>query len=289
MGTHFQCTQRRKPSFAQHCPPVAPFLHKPLTTRLYPPHARPRQTLGDEACDSLTGGPVRILMVEDHETLGLAVQEALQRARYLADWCHNLDEAEAAMAGRSYDLILLDLSLPDGDGLEFLRQVRSARVHTPIIVLTARGGLNDRIAGLDDGADDYLVKPFQLSEMVSRVRAVLRRPERLAMEAIRLGRVVFHPVSGDITIGDRPVVLSRREQQLLIALLRRSGRVCSRDHLEDSLYDQNADVGPNALESSVSRLRAYLTLHEAGVDVRTVRGVGYVLAEASMGAEADHD
>lgn len=245
--------------------------------------------MGDEACDSLTETLVRILLVEDHDTLGLAVHEALQRARFLADWCRNLDEAEAAMAGRSYDLILLDLSLPDGDGLEFLRQIRSARVHTPIIVLTARGGLNDRIAGLDDGADDYLVKPFQLTELVSRARAVLRRPERLAMEAIRLGRVAFHPDSGDVTIDDRPVVLSRREQQLLIALLRRSGRVCSRDHLEDCLYDQSADVGPNALESSVSRLRAYLTLNEAGVEVRTVRGVGYVLAEATVDAPTDHE
>ena len=232
---------------------------------------------------------MRILLVEDHDTLGSAVQEVMQRNRFLADWCCDLDEAEAAMASRSYDLILLDLSLPDGDGLEFLRQVRSARVHTPIIVLTARGGLNDRIAGLDDGADDYLVKPFQLSELVSRVRAVLRRPERLAMEAIRLGRITFHPESGDVTINNEPAVLSRREQQLLIALLRRSGRVCSRTHLEDCLYDQSADVGPNALESSVSRLRAYLSLNDAGVDVRTVRGVGYVLAEQNTESEAEHD
>lgn len=245
--------------------------------------------MGDEACKSLTGQFVRILLIEDHENLGAAVEEALQRARFLADWVRNLDEAETALASRSYDLILLDLSLPDGDGLEFLRQIRSARVHTPIIVLTARGGLNDRIAGLDDGADDYLVKPFQLSEMISRVRAVLRRPERLAIEPIRLGRVALHPVSGDVTIGERPAVLSRREQQLLIALLRRSGRVCSRSHLEDCLYDQSADVGPNAIESSVSRLRAYLSLHESSVDVRTVRGVGYVLAETAPDVEAEHE
>ena len=234
---------------------------------------------------------MRILLVEDHENLGAAVEEALERARFLADWVRDLDEAETALAGRTYDLILLDLSLPDGDGLEFLRQVRSARVHTPIIVLTARGGLNDRIAGLDDGADDYLVKPFQLSEMISRVRAVLRRPERLVIEPIRLGRVALDPASGDVTIADRPAVLSRREQQLLVALLRRSGRVCSRSHLEESLYDQSADVGPNALESTVSRLRAYLSLHGSGVDVRTVRGVGYLLADAhaDFDTEAEHE
>lgn len=232
---------------------------------------------------------MRILVVEDHETLGNAVQEALQRAQLRPDLARTLDEAEESLANQTYDLILLDLSLPDGDGLDFLRQVRGAKVHTPIIVITARGGLNDRIAGLDDGADDYLVKPFQLSEMVSRVKAVLRRPERLALEPIRVGRVAFHPASEEVTVNGVPSILARREQQLLITLLRRAGRVCSRTYLEARLYQQKGEVTAHAIESSVSRLRAYLSLNDAGADVRTIRGVGYVLAEdgADVDAEAE--
>lgn len=226
---------------------------------------------------------MKVLLVEDHESLGAAIKEAVDRARFVTDWVRTLEEVDAALAATTYDLILLDLGLPDGDGLEFLRRCRTSKLHTPIIVLTARGGLNDRIAGLDDGADDYLVKPFPLAELISRCRAVLRRPNRLAVEPIRVGQLEFLPATGDVTLGARPLVLSRREQQLLVALMRRCGRVCSRTLLEATLYQHDSEVGPNAIETAVSRLRTYLARCGANVNLQTIRGVGYVLRDAGNG------
>jgi DNA-binding response OmpR family regulator len=220
---------------------------------------------------------VKVLVIEDTQKLGAAIHEAMSRSQFVCDLAPTIEEADALLSTTSYDLILLDLSLPDGDGLDFLRKLRAARIHTPVIVLTARGGLNDRISGLDDGADDYLVKPFELSEMVSRCRAVLRRPDRLNVEPIRIGKLQFDQRSGLVTAEDYNTPLPRRESQLLAALMRRPGKVCTRTHLEDSVYESSAEVTPNALEASIYRLRTFLTAAEAGVEVRTVRGVGYVL------------
>ena len=220
---------------------------------------------------------MKVLVIEDTPKLGAAIREAMTRAQFVNDLAPTIEEADTLLATSPYDLILLDLSLPDGDGLEFLRKIRAARIHTPVIVLTARGGLNDRIAGLDDGADDYLVKPFELSEMISRCRAVLRRPDRLNVEPIRVGRLLFDQKSGLVTAEGYNTPLPRRESQLLAALMRRSGKVCTRTHLEDSIYEATAEVTPNALEASIYRLRTFLTAADSGVEVRTVRGVGYVL------------
>lgn len=220
---------------------------------------------------------MKVLVVEDTPKLGAAIREAMTRAQFVCDLAPTIEEAQSLVATSSFDLILLDLSLPDGDGLDFLRGLRAAKIHTPVIVLTARGGLNDRIAGLDDGADDYLVKPFELSEMISRCRAVLRRPDRLNVEPIRVGRLMYDQRSGLVTAENYSTPLPRRESQLLAALMRRPGKVCTRTHLEDSVYESSAEVTPNALEASIYRLRTFLTAADAGVEVRTVRGVGYVL------------
>jgi len=220
---------------------------------------------------------VKVLVVEDTPKLGAAIREAMTRAQFVCDLAPTIEEAQSLVATSVFDLILLDLSLPDGDGLDFLRGLRAAKIHTPVIVLTARGGLNDRIAGLDDGADDYLVKPFELSEMISRCRAVLRRPDRLNVEPIRVGRLMYDQRSGLVTAENYSTPLPRRESQLLAALMRRPGKVCTRTHLEDSVYESSAEVTPNALEASIYRLRTFLTAADAGVEVRTVRGVGYVL------------
>jgi DNA-binding response OmpR family regulator len=220
---------------------------------------------------------VKVLVIEDTPKLGAAIREAMKRAQFVSDLATTIEEADALLATSPYDLVLLDLSLPDGDGLDFLRRLRAARIHTPVIVLTARGGLNDRIAGLDDGADDYLVKPFELSEMISRCRAVMRRPDRLNVEPIRVGRLMFDQKSGLVTAEDYNTPLPRRESQLLATLMRRPGKVCTRTHLEDSVYEASAEVTPNALEASIYRLRTFLTASASGVEVRTVRGVGYVL------------
>lgn len=220
---------------------------------------------------------MKVLVVEDTPKLGAAIREAMTRAQFVCDLAPTIEEAQSLVATSSFDLILLDLSLPDGDGLDFLRGLRAAKIHTPVIVLTARGGLNDRISGLDDGADDYLVKPFELSEMISRCRAVLRRPDRLNVEPIRVGRLLYDQRSGLVTAENYTTPLPRRESQLLAALMRRPGKVCTRTHLEDSVYESSAEVTPNALEASIYRLRTFLTAADAGVEVRTVRGVGYVL------------
>ena len=220
---------------------------------------------------------MRVLILEDKAKLGSAMHEAMTRSQFVSDLAASIADADALLATSQFDIILLDLSLPDGDGLDFLRRLRAARNHTPVIVLTARGGLNDRIAGLDDGADDYLVKPFELSEVVSRCRAILRRPDRMSDDSIRIGRLVYDQRSGLVAAEGNTTPLPRRESQLLAALMRRPGKVCTREHLESALYETSAEVTPNALEASIYRLRTFLAVVDAGVEVRTVRGVGYVL------------
>jgi DNA-binding response OmpR family regulator len=220
---------------------------------------------------------VKLLVIEDTAKLGAAIVEAMSRAQFTCELATNLREAQARVDGADYDLILLDLSLPDGDGLDFLRKLRAASVRTPVIVLTARGGLNDRISGLDDGADDYLVKPFELNEMVSRCRAILRRTDRAMADSFKVGKLLFDQRSGMVSAEGHPTPLPRRDSQLLAALMRRHGKVCTRKHLEEAVYEPNTDVSTNALEASIYRLRAFLTAAKAGVEVRTVRGVGYVL------------
>lgn len=220
---------------------------------------------------------MKVLVIEDTVKLGAAIAEAMSRAQFNCELATNLLEAQTRVDGADYDLILLDLSLPDGDGLDFLRKLRAASVRTPVIVLTARGGLNDKISGLDDGADDYLVKPFELSEMVSRCKAILRRTDRAMADSFRVGNLLFDQRSGMVSAEGHPTPLPRRDSLLLAALMRRQGKVCTRKHLEDAVYESNTEVSTNALEASIYRLRAFLTAAKAGVEVRTVRGVGYVL------------
>ena len=213
---------------------------------------------------------MKVLVIEDTLKLGTAIVEAMSRAQFICELATNLREAQTRVDGADYDLMLLDLSLPDGDGLDFLRKLRAASVRTPVIVLTARGGL-------DDGADDYLVKPFELNEMVSRCKAILRRTDRAMADSFRIGKLLFDQRSGMVSAEGHPTPLPRRDSLLLAALMRRQGKVCTRKHLEDAVYEPNTEVSTNALEASIYRLRAFLTAAKAGVEVRTVRGVGYVL------------
>lgn len=223
---------------------------------------------------------MRVLLVEDHERLGESLREALKAALFTVDWVRSLEDAADLADLNPYELVLLDLGLPDGDGLDLIRTWRAGGRTTPVLVLTARGELNDRVRGLDEGADDYLVKPFELREMISRCRALLRRPGGLAAACVRLGALEVDMTTGAATFLGKPLALNRREQQLLLALVRRPGQVCSRAYLEGALYDHAADPTLNALEVSISRLRGTLRasgLHDA---IRTVRGVGYVFQGA---------
>ncbi len=216
----------------------------------------------------------RILLIEDHLSLGESIAEYLRRAGHTVDLARTLAAGRALMADVAFDLVLLDLGLPDGDGLDLLREKAGP---APVLVMTARGALNERIEGLDRGADDYLVKPFALEELGARCRTLLRRGTAPARGQVRLGRLSFDAATQALETGDIRFDLSRRERQLLTALLQRPGKVCTRQYLETQLYDQTEPVGPNALETTVSRLRAQLGRHDCGVEVRTIRGVGYLL------------
>lgn len=220
---------------------------------------------------------MRVLLVEDHARLGQSLHDALSKEAYSLDWVVSLAEARAALACAEYSLMLLDLGLPDGSGLDLLRSLRSSGNQMPILVLTARGGLNERIDGLDGGADDYLVKPFAVAELLSRCRALLRRPASLAAAQEAFGNIELYMARGEVRIRGHPAMIARREMQLLSSLLKRRQKICSRAFLENELYNFDTATGPNALEASVSRLRTILKSNGASVEIRTVRGVGYIL------------
>jgi DNA-binding response OmpR family regulator len=222
---------------------------------------------------------VTILLVEDNNGLGAAIAQALGAARYRVDWQRSIESALEPAFDPTTDLIILDRGLPDGDGLEFLRQLRGEGISSPVLVISERGAIHDRVAGLDAGADDYLVKPFAFAELVARCRALLRRPREIEMEPVRLGNLLLRPDTLELSVHGTPLTISRREGQLLVALLRRHGRVCTRAYLENALYDPSAAVSPNALETSISRLRSLLMSADASVELKTVRGVGYALSE----------
>lgn len=220
---------------------------------------------------------MRLLIVEDSDRLAGLIAEGLGRRGFICDIAPDLATAEDCLAGAMFDAIVLDLGLPDGDGLAWLQHQRSLRQLIPTMMLTARGGLEDRIAGLDAGADDYLVKPVDIEELAARVRALLRRPGPRAVSVLESGLLRFDPVTREARVGDRVMDLSRREADLLELLMRRLGTVVVREAIENGLYSFNEPVTPNAVEAIVSRLRR--KLEDAGMagQLHTVRGVGYML------------
>jgi two-component system response regulator QseB len=220
---------------------------------------------------------LRLLIVEDNERLAGLIAEGLGRRGFICDMAPDLATAEDSLAGAEFDAIILDLGLPDGDGLAWLQHQRAMRQLLPALMLTARGGLEDRIAGLDAGADDYLVKPVDMEELAARIRALLRRPGPRAVSVLESGPLRFDPVTREARLDDRVIDLSRREADLLELLMRRLGSVVVRDAIENALYSFNEPVTPNAVEAIVSRLRR--KLEDAGLagQLHTVRGVGYML------------
>lgn len=220
---------------------------------------------------------MRLLIVEDNERLAGLIAEGLGRRGFICDMAPDLATAEDSLAGAEFDAIILDLGLPDGDGLAWLQHQRAMRQLLPALMLTARGGLEDRIAGLDAGADDYLVKPVDMEELAARIRALLRRPGPRAVSVLESGPLRFDPVTREARLDDRVIDLSRREADLLELLMRRLGSVVVRDAIENALYSFNEPVTPNAVEAIVSRLRR--KLEDAGLagQLHTVRGVGYML------------
>ncbi|VFR91699.1 Two-component response regulator [plant metagenome] len=220
---------------------------------------------------------MRILLIEDEAEFAKALRSALERDRYVVDWVPSIALGAVASRPGVHELVLLDRTLPDGDGLSLIPQLRKNMPGVPIIVLSARGELADRVAGLDDGADDYLVKPFDLAEMLARMRAVQRRPNAVAPDEIVVGDLVFDMSFGEARVHGVPMDLQRREVSVLTALLRRRGRTVLREMLEEAVYGFDDTIQSNTLDSHISRLRRKLSVAGAGVEIHTVRGVGYLL------------
>jgi DNA-binding response OmpR family regulator len=219
---------------------------------------------------------VRLLLVEDDPMVGESIRDGLGQEGYTVDWVRDGKGAETALGAEPYAAVLLDLGLPRMDGLDVLRAARAKRNDVPILVITARDAVADRIKGLDAGADDYLVKPFDLDELAARVRALVRRAEGRAEPIVRHGPITLDPATRAVMLRGRPVELSGREFALLQALLQRPGAVLSRAQLEERLYGWDEEVGSNAVEVHIHNLRRKL-----GADtIRNVRGVGYTIPAA---------
>ena len=219
---------------------------------------------------------MRLLVVEDERDLAGAVVDHLRAQGHAVDHAADLATAEAALGVADYDLVILDLHLPDGDGLDLLRRHRRAGHRTPVLVGTARDRIVERIAGLEAGADEYLVKPYDLDEMLARIAAIRRRAEGRAEPERRFGALCLLPERQAVLLAGRPVHLTPREWAILERLSRRPGAVASRAQLEESLYAFGEEVESNAIEAHVSRLRAKL----GRAAVETVRGFGYRIGAA---------
>ncbi len=222
---------------------------------------------------------MRLLLVEDTPRLRDLLTEAVHAAGWRIDAVGSLADAEEAIATTPYDLLLVDLGLPDGDGLDLIRATRRAKNQTPILILTARGAIDERIAGLDAGADDYLVKPFNHGELLARCRALLRRSPNAAAPALQAGSLTFDVASGSVTCGGEELALAPRERAVLEILMRDAGRVANKRKLEHALSEFGEELSSNALETAVSRLRKKLDAAPTGLSLETIRGVGYLLRE----------
>lgn len=205
--------------------------------------------------------------------IGRAVRQGLLDAGFAVDWATDGREAELALAHDVYDLAVLDLGLPAKDGMALLRELRARRSDLPVLVATARDAIPDRVAGLNAGADDYVLKPFDLDELIARIRALLRRRSGSASPVLECGALALDPIGRHVRLHGEPVDLSAREFSLLEALMQRPGAVLSREQLEDAIYGWQQEVGSNAVEVHLHHLRRKL-----GTDtIRNVRGVGYRL------------
>ena len=222
---------------------------------------------------------MRLLIVEDNVELSRLLASGLMAAGYESDIVNSVAEARDALRSVSYAAMILDLGLPDGDGLSVLSELRRRSDPLPVLVLTARNGLQDRVNGLRSGADDYLGKPFAFEELLARLRALLRRPANVQQHAARIGRLSFDFTHREASVDGCPLEMPRRERLVLETLLHRMGRMVQRSALMEAVYGLDDDVQPNALDTHVSRLRRRLTEADAGVTINGVRGLGYVLRE----------
>ena len=222
---------------------------------------------------------MRLLLAEDSERLQELLSESLKQAGYMLDVVATAAELFSSVAATKYDLLIIDLGLPDGDGLSAIRDLRATGMSVPILIITARGSIDDRIVGLDSGADDYLIKPFNHAELLARIRALLRRPSELQGPVLRRGRTEFDQAKDEVRCSGRSIQLRLSERRLLSELMRRSGAVVAKSAIEGTLSQSSRDLSPNAVEALISRLRRALSDAGSGIVIETVRGVGYRLTE----------
>ncbi len=220
---------------------------------------------------------MKILLVEDEIEFAVSLRQALERERFIVDHTDRVALAREAATLNSHDLVLLDRTLPDSDGLSLVPELRKLQPGLPIVVLSARGDVPDRVAGLDGGSDDYLVKPFALEELLARIRAVIRRPVEIGVTEIHVGSLVFDVTNDEATVNGVRLTLARRETRVLATLLKRRDRTVLREALEASVYGFDDELQSNTLDSHVSRLRRKLTEAGADVVIHAIRGVGYLL------------
>jgi two-component system OmpR family response regulator/two-component system response regulator QseB len=229
---------------------------------------------------------MRLLLVEDDEILGDGLAAALTMEGYAVDWLTSGKLADEALKMNCYELVVLDLNLPDMDGLSVLRELRARKDETPVLVLTAKDTVPDRVEGLDSGADDFVIKPFELDEVCARLRALARRNEGRSTPTIEHKGIILDPASHQVTFNDEIVDLSQKEFEILSFLMGNIGRVVSRARLEESLYSWSSDIESNTVEVHIHYLRKKLD----PAIIRTVRGVGYIMdSESDVVPDPDDD
>lgn len=218
---------------------------------------------------------MRILLVEDDRMIANALSEGLKNACYAVDWVNNGNTAEQALSAQSYDLVLLDLGLPGQNGLQVLHHLRQTQNHTPVLIITARDDLDSRLAGLDGGADDYMIKPFDLAELLARIRAVLRRQGGQSAPLLSNGSITLNPTNYQVSVTEQaePILLSNKEFAILQVLMNRPGIIHSRAELEDKIYAWGDEVESNAIDFLIHSLRKKI----GKAHIKNVRGVGWLV------------
>jgi DNA-binding response OmpR family regulator len=220
---------------------------------------------------------MRLLVVEDNHKIAKLIKKELQQENYVVDVAHDGATGFDYVTENTYDLIILDRLLPQLDGLAFCKKLRARDNHTPVLMLTAKGQTQDRIEGLDSGADDYMVKPFALGELLARVRALTRRPHAVAASTLSVGNLSLDAVGFEVASGNQPIKLSRKEFLILKYLMQHPGQIISKQQLIDSVWDYDSIVGPNNVEVYINRLRHKIDTPSAESLITTEKGFGYRL------------
>lgn len=218
---------------------------------------------------------MRILVVEDEHGIAGSIKKGLEQEHYTVDLRYSGTDGYDMATTENYDAIILDLMLPGMSGLEICQRLRSDNVHTPVLILTARSQVIDKVQGLNAGADDYLTKPFAFEELLARIRAIIRRPQAQISTILESGKIKMDTSNFKVTIGDREITISSREYSLLEYFLRHKAAILSKEQIIEHVWDYEADILPNTVEVYVKKLRA------KGVDITTIRGFGYKLGEPS--------